>query len=413
MFGPSLRPWYASRFTGLFSRCGPIPARPHDPAVCVWAGTLPHWKPEGGDLATGGAGWDPETAEAAGVGEAVERWLPCPLPQDQWVESSFADWSLDEPALGPDQWVPFHREQYSQREFPFAPWTKDTVRHWVCCREVGSGTAAWMPVEHVFLASRPGERPGFGPSLSTGLSCGRSGDPVLLRGLQEVIERDGLMGAWWGSYTLEEHEPAAVWRHLLPAQPARLVRPNLTYRFYRVATPNSAHVTIVTLAGEDREGYCFSVGSACRETRAASWTKAILEAVQGRQYVRHLRSQLQAPVTVPSDFAGHAVYYSFHPDRLGQTALARAKRVGAPFDEKAVEGLAALMERLGPTRRAYFRDLTPPPLRAAQLDYQVLRVMAPGLQPLHGHHHLPYLGGPLWHPRGVADYAAAPPHPFP
>ena len=46
----------------------------------------------------------------------------------------------------------------------------------------------------------------MGPSTSTGLGCGRLGQPVLLRGLQEVIERDALMGAWWGRYPLWEWE---------------------------------------------------------------------------------------------------------------------------------------------------------------------------------------------------------------
>ena len=64
------------------------------------------------------------------------------------------------------------------------------------------------------------------------------------------------------------------------ASAARFLRPNLTYRFYRIDSPFSAHVTLVTLSGEDREGWCFSVGSACREARGPSWRKAVLEAVQ-------------------------------------------------------------------------------------------------------------------------------------
>ena len=36
---------------------------------------------------------------------------------------------------------------------------------------------------------------------------------------------------------------------------------------------------MVTVEGEDREGFCHSIGSACRETRRASWNKAALEAV--------------------------------------------------------------------------------------------------------------------------------------
>ena len=413
MFRPTVTPWYDSWYTGLFSRHGPLARRPHDPAVPVWAGTLPQWGPDRIDLAIGGAGWDATAAEGAGVGEAVERWLPCALPQDEIVEASFTTWTLDEPAIGPERWVAFHADQYAQTGFPFVPWTPDAVRSWVCCREAGSGRPAWVPEDFVFLAPRPGRGHRFGPAISTGLACGRTCDPVLLRGLQEAIERDALVGAWWGRYPLEEHDPQCVLRLLAPDQPARLLRPNLTYRCYRVATPFSAHVTIVTLAGEDREGFCFSVGSACRETRATSWNKAILEAVQGRHYVRFLKARQDTPPAVPATFADHAVYYSYHPERLAETVLYRATSGSDAEDEAKVEGIAKLTERLGSARPVYVRHLTPPPLLAAQLDFRVVRVLVPGLQPLHGHHLLPYLGSPLWRPRGLHDYQAIPPHPFP
>ena len=57
--------------------------------------------------------------------------------------------------------------------------------------------------------------------------------------------------------------------------------------------------------------------------------------------------------------------------------------------------------------------MTPPGIAQAQLGWYVLRVVVPGLQPLHGDHRLPHLGGPLWAPRGLHDWAGMPPHPFP
>ncbi|HZY90943.1 MAG TPA: YcaO-like family protein [Gemmataceae bacterium] len=405
-------PWYASPYGGLFGRCGPVPRRPHDPAVFAWSGTLPHWGPGGADLATGGAGWDEESAELAGVGEAVERWLPHPLPQDGGVEAAYDCWPLDEPAVEPGRWVHFHAEQYAQPGFPFEPCARRTRCRWVCCRRLGTGEAWWAPEEMVFLSTRSGARQRLTPGLSTGLSCGRVGDPVLLRGLQEVIERDALVGAWWGRYALEEHEPEKVFAGLGGDLPTRLRRPNLRYRCYRVASPFSSHVTLVTLAGQDREGHCFSAGSACRETRAASWRKGFLEAVQGRHYVRYLKAAGAASEGPPADFAGHAVYYSLHPEELGRTPLEHARPANTE-GEGTEEGWPELAERLGSERPVLFRHLTPPPLAAEGLGWVVLRVLVPGLQPLHGHHGYPFLGGPLWAPRGTADWQAVPPHPFP
>ena len=72
-----------------------------------------------------------------------------------------------------------------------------------------------------------------------------------------------------------------------------------------MVSPFSAHVTLAAVEGEDREGYIiFSIGAACRETRQASLLKAILEAVQGRHYVRLLVEQ--QPTDPPGWLTAHA-----------------------------------------------------------------------------------------------------------
>jgi ribosomal protein S12 methylthiotransferase accessory factor len=421
--------WYASPYTGLFVESGPVPREAHDPDVSIWSGVAP--LPDAGaePPAGGGAGWDDAEAEAAGVGEAIERWQSWPLPCDRTIEASFRDWPLDEPAVAPGRWVLFHPEQYALPGFPYRPFTPATVCRWVCCRQAISGLPHWVPEELVYLSLPPGRFAQLCPLVSSGMACGRWGQPVLLRGLQEVIERDAVVGAAWGSYPLTEIAPERVFAGLDPALPPRLLRSNLRYRCYRVGTPFSAHMTVVTLEGEDREGYCFSIGAACRQTRTASWTKSLLEAVQGRHYVRYLKSRFRREggrLEVPASFADHALYYSVYPERLAESALGRKPPPPASFplgggpgaerldtNEDSAEDLAALADRLGPERPVLFRNLTPPGMAMERLDWYVLRVVVPGLQPLHGHHALPFLGGPLWAPRGYADWANMPPHPFP
>ena len=369
----------------------------------------------GRELAVGGAGWHAPAAEAACVGEAVERCEASPALTDQVVEASARSWALDEAPVEPDRWVLFHNEQYALPEFPFRPFTRDTMCRWVCFREARSGTPRWVPEEFTYLELSTGAAHRISPLISTGLACGQAADSTLLRALQEVIERDAVVGAWWGRYRIEEWEHDEVLCSLDPSLPYRLLRPNLTYRFYRVDSSYSAHVTVVTLQGEDREGFCFSIGSACRATRQESWEKAILEAVQGRHYVRYLKGRrddaYDQPVERLADFAAHAVYYSLHPERLAETVLERPSAVTRE-GQGLIEGLAALAERLVP-RPVLFRNLTPPRLASEVSGWIVIRAVVPGLQPLHGNHHLPHLGGLLWAPRGLADWGAMPPHPFP
>jgi thiazole/oxazole-forming peptide maturase SagD family component len=408
--------WYESRFTGLFTLFVRVALRPHDPSLPMTAGEMPAWNPGEPELGCAGAGWTTEESEQACVGEAIERWLARALPRDASLEATWNAWPLDEPAVDPARWVLFHSDQYGSREFPFAPLTCETMCRWVCAREAITGAPVWVPEELVFLVPRPGEcqRHTFG--FSTGLSSGRVGDPVLLRGAQEVIERDALVGGWWGVYPVEEW-PVDKLRALLGEEEWRRVdRPNLSYRFYHIRSPFSSHVTLVSVSGLDHEGWVFSVGSACRETRRASWMKSLLEAVQGRHCVRRLLAQWQEagrpPLNVPTTFFEHALFYAVHPQRLSQTILERAGQPTSDPNLDRTETLCDLQSRLGADHPILFRNLTPPSLAIPPFDWLVLRVMIPGLQPLHGDHGLPFLGGPLWRNRTVTDWATVPPHPF-
>ncbi len=263
---------------------------------------------------------------------------------------------------------------------------------------------------------RPGRRARLTFGLSTGLSCAPTADLAVLRSAQEVIERNALVGGWWSRYPLEEWPATAVLPAVGESTWNRLDRPGLHYRFYRIRTPYSSHVTLISLAGLDHEGWVFCVGSACRETLRESWLKSLLEAVQGRHCVRRLLARWvesdRPRSDLPTTFFEHALFYTLNPGLLPETVLEHAGRPEPGSGESEREGLTQLRERLGPDRPILFRNLTPPGLADGFPGWVVFRVLVPGLQALHGDHRLPFLGGPLWAPRGSADWASIPPHPF-
>jgi ribosomal protein S12 methylthiotransferase accessory factor len=404
--------WYESRFTGFFCDFTRVAPRPHDPQVAVCAGIVPHLHPDqNGLLHVGGCGWSDDAAAAACVGEGIERLFAYPTDQDAAIESSYEDWPLDEKAIAPERWVLFHQQQYDLGDFPFEPLKRSTRYRWVCFRDVSSGEPRWVPEEFAYLLPRAGCGHRFCPGTSTGLAAGTVGQPVVLRALQEVIERDALLGAWWGAYPVEEFGQETAWG---ANESIRLQRPNLRWRFFRIVSPFSDHVTMVTVEGEDWEGFCHSIGSACRESSRASWLKATLEAVQGRHYVRHLRQQRATEVLQPplETFADHALYYSIHRDELDRTTLNRA----FPASEENAspdESLPVLCERLKEISPVLVRNLTPSMLAGKEKGWQIVKVIVPGMQPLHGDERFAHLGGPLWSPRGLGEWSEAPPHPFP
>lgn len=396
-----------SLFTGLFRSSSVVPSRAHDPHVFVWSASVANRAFDDRSGSVGGAGWDLQSARRAAVGEGVERWQTHRLPQDGVRSASYGTWSGSGQAVDPETFVLFHREQYAREGFPFEPLTRVTECEWVAFRDLRDGAERWVPADLAFLDLRPGTRPRFAPVISTGWSAHRDLERAVLRGVQEVIERDALMGAWWGNYTITECEAADVFSALAPWIPARVLRPNLRYRFFGVDSPFSAHVKMVSISGEDDEGDLFSIGSACRENSAMAWEKAILEAVQGRPYVRYLLSSGRT-VATPHDFADHALYYTQHSARLGETVLARPP--AGPANQTIDEPLPALLARLD--RPVLVRNMTPPALASIGSGWAVVRVMAPGLQRMHGDHGFPFLGGSLWADRPLEDWNRIPPHPF-
>src|SRR5262249_59362425 len=121
----------------------------HDPAVFLWAATLGRSGPRTQPTEIGGAGFTVSEARFACVGEAIERHQAYPLRSDGRVLARFDDWPLSEPAIPPESWILFHRDQYRAPAFPFRPLERQTECHWVCFRRL-DGEPVWVPEDFAF-----------------------------------------------------------------------------------------------------------------------------------------------------------------------------------------------------------------------------------------------------------------------
>lgn len=412
-----------SRYTGLLTALGPVPRRPHDPDVAVWAGAAIPAGQRRDALHVGAASMAEEGARLACVGEALERLAAEPARTDDLVRATAAQ--LGEAAIAPHRWCLFARDQHATEGFPFAPFDDATETRWTRCRLARDGASRLVPAELVYLDVPFARRITAG--VSTGLAAGTDADGAALRGLQEQLERDAVASAWAGAYALERLDGARVFAALGEPLARRVRRPNLRYGFFRIRSPFSDAITMVTLEGEDHEGACFSIGSACRETPRASLEKALLEAIQGRFYVRALLARAPgsdgragSEAEEPRTFEEHAAYYTFNPARLAETPLAGAREgdASALLDpagahERAPESFETLARRLGPERPVLLRLMTPSVVSRALPGWVVVRVLVPGLTPLHGAHALAHLASPAYGGRSFAAHRASPPHPFP
>lgn len=408
--------WYKSRFSGIFESFELLKRRPHDPQVSVAVAHLfPHFA-KGRPGTCSGAGATAQEATDSCLAQGIARLGTCPTASDRsiWRTLNGDDFPSGERAISPEKWVFFSNEQYGESGFPYQPLTSATPCHWTRCFEMGTGTPYWVPEELVFPLPRPGTNRVHTPERRTGLIGGFSPDEVLLRGVQDCLTRDGLIHAWYDSYPMEEWYRQQVKPLIDPALWDKIDRPNLKLRFFRIASPYSSHITLVTMEGADLEGWVFSTGSACRQTRQESWTAALLEAVKKRFEIRKLLQRARItndfPKGAPRDWDQHSLYYLVHPQKWIEAIRTKAKPPSTDGNSDATETLDGIRKRLGPEKPILFRILTPHFVAQHFPEMLVARVLIPGLRPLHGDHQYPYLGSA--NRELTSAWSRIAPHPF-
>lgn len=154
--------------------------------------------------------------------------------------------------------------------------------------------------------------------------------------------------------------------------------------------------------GRSPVGSITAFGSGCRPDADRALRKAMVESVHCRMYIKSLiRDQPHWRAgwrfRNVTSFETHARFYSSHPEhRRALDAWWNSARTTAwplrakeEFTNSDVHSLVADLTRLG--HEVLLADLTTLDVRA--LGLRVVRVLVPGLQPLHGRHGWPHLGG--------------------
>ena len=353
---------------------------------------------------SGGAAWDPETAELSAIGEALERYAAsvCPLPVRRREQLA------NEQVIEIEEFALFSQSQRAEPGFPFASLYRDD-RDFTNVFSLRDNRAVWVPVDLVPLRSD------VFPSVTTssGLACGRSQTSALLRALQEVIERDALMTTWLHGIPGRSRPLAA--RYLDP------VHERGGSVFCADVTPDYSPFPVAVVAGNlPRRGRPrISLGAACRASWGEAVDKAYLEWAQGIVFAGYhtderpgLRFERHTDVRT---FEDHAAYYTVHPEHWdavtlphGEPATVEPRELSGTTQEILSEAVSRLSER---GVRLFYRDLTT--IDLTQLGLTCVRVLSPELTPIHCDQRYPFLGGRTADVRWRYPWAEALPSAFP
>lgn len=424
---------FVSPYTGIVRTLGETLPAPDEHRLVAIGCQLADAEPVIGetlDWYTGSDHCVRDAAEAAAIGEALERYAASFLPPGRVVVGAAQD--LDG-AVDPERFALFSAEQHAVPSFPFHPFRRDTVIGWVEGFSLPGGEPALLPAQLVYMPWRPRAESELriGHATSSGIACGPTLEEAVLPGLLEVVERDAFMLTWHNRLSL----PLLDWAgdHGIERLEARYFAPS---GLHHSAVDLSGFFGVPTVLGvvRGRPGQlgALGVGAAAATTVEVAWRKALAEAFSVHRWVRDRAfehpDEVGRPAAEIETFDGHTMFYA-HPDRAERadflTASPERRRTAeiVPVEgENVLEWIEALTVRLAERGvSAYAVDVTSPEVRDAGLH--VVHVVCPELCALDVVEGARFLGGRrMYHAAFEAGLAPRPltaadlnpdPHPFP
>jgi ribosomal protein S12 methylthiotransferase accessory factor len=399
-----------SRRVGLIRQLATVRYQAQDPAFFAAGVAMSDFSrslPGGVALTAGGAGETEAVALASAIGEAVERHSACFYDREEMVYGAAA--GLGDDAVAPERLRLFSREQSERLGADganTAPYFDDHSRtRWVWGWSLTAHRPRLVPASRVYLNYRPeSDETPIGHHGSTGLAAGATREEAILTGLLETVERDAFISAWLHrqpgrALEVDDDELRQVLRDRLSAD-----RPSVQVRFFDLTTDVPIPVIFLVMNRLAEVGPITCLGAASRLSPRRAMRKSIQEGGQNLPVIRNLLGSERAWQPAPdfsnvTTFDYHFLTYLKRPDLVSQAFAfydACADRIPlSHLTDRSTGRVRGDIEYCvdvlrGAGYEVIVVDVTTPDVAAAGLS--VMRVIVPGLVPLHSDHRRPFLG---------------------
>jgi ribosomal protein S12 methylthiotransferase accessory factor len=220
----------------------------------------------------------------------------------------------------------------------------------------------------------------------------------------EVVERDSLACFWMNRLPARRvaiDEASSIFETFTE----KFALPGLQYYTCDITTDLGIPTFFTLMVGGSNNGLMVNAGSQANLSPNRAALKSLVEAAHGRPYVRYIINnrpgwKYEPDFSSVNNFQDHAAFYTRSPQHHDAldfiTGASPTKKLSQAPDLSTgsilgdIEVYLKLIAAHG--LDVIVKDLTSPDIE--EVGLKVVRVLIPGLQPLHGDHRYPFLGCP-------------------
>ena len=353
------------------------------------------------DRMAAGKGMTRDEAIASAIGEATERYCAYHWDPQRTFLAKAGD--IQTRYITPQDCVLYSDRQYKIFEWPHPRWTPERELAWLNGNDVLDGSTVALPASLVYLVFPPPRMEDyFAPSTSNGLAAGPSLAGAILSGLCELMERDAMLITWMNRLPAVELQfdhspklPGRIFRHYAHF--------GVNVRAFLMPSDLPAATVMAISFEDDPSRPANVVGLGCHPDPNIALLKALFELCQGRP-AEGARFQSKPPEGRLNNYEDvhtlddHSAFMSQRGRRHEFSFLwesnekRRIEELPNPSTGDATQNLQRCATELAAKgHRPAYAELTTPDLEG--YDIHVVRIIAPGLQPVYFGHGQERLGG--------------------
>lgn len=341
-----------------------------------------------------------EVALVKCLGESIERLCNHLFKNDSTILISSTK-DINEPFVDPKSFASFSNKQLKNNKYKQFRISDKSIFSWTDCYSLIDNHRYLVPSQLIYLSyPHLKDEPSIYPGISTGVAGGSTIKSAIIRGLCEVVERDSFVIYYMNKITPKYIDLVSIKNRYLEKIVQDVKRYNFELKVFDLTTDIGIPVCASVLINKTGIGKAISLGLKCDFDPVKAIIGSIEEALHTRSWVRTVYEKCPKNIGIKqlendSSLINRALYWYGKKSikKLGFWLNSKESMKPKIYRPISNEEKLKIISEIFTSKKynIYYKEITLDIFR--QLNYHIIKVIVPQLQPLFLNEKYPLLGG--------------------